>query len=73
MNTIPDADIRPIANEDTTGSMKEHLVGALGRVIPRDVRIATAYLTPDGFLELKDASPADRQRFVKRACFVGGI
>ena len=44
----------PIANEPTTGSMREHLAGALARVIPRDIRIATAYLTPDGFLDLKD-------------------
>ena len=48
------SDILPIANEPTTGSMREHLVGALSRVIPRDIRIATAYLTPDGFLDLKD-------------------
>ena len=44
----------PVANAPTTGSMREHLVGALARVIPQDIRIATAYLTPDGFLELKD-------------------
>ena len=43
----------PIANEPTTGSMKEHLAGALARVIPQDIRIATAYLTPDGFMEIK--------------------
>ena len=49
-----DIGILPIANEPTTGSMREHLAGALARVIPRDIRIATAYLTPDGFLELKD-------------------
>ena len=49
-----DIDILPIANESTTGSMREHAVGALARVIPQDIRIATAYLTPDGFLELKD-------------------
>ena len=49
------ADVLPIANEPTTGSMREHLVGALTRVVPQDIRIATAYLTPDGFLELKDA------------------
>ena len=46
--------LSPIANEPTTGSMREHLVGALARVIPRDIRIATAYLTPDGFLDLKE-------------------
>ena len=43
----------PVANESTTGSMREHLVGALARVIPQDIRIATAYLTPDGFLDVK--------------------
>ena len=46
-------DIVPIANDPSTGSMREHLVGALSRVIPEEVRIATAYLTPDGFLDLK--------------------
>ena len=44
------ADILPIANEPTTGLRCEHLAGALAR----DIRIATAYLTPDGFLDLKD-------------------
>ena len=48
-----DARVSPIANEPTTGSLRDHLVGALARVGPRDIRIATAYLTPDGFLELK--------------------
>ena len=48
------ADVLPIANDPATGSMREHLAGALARVIPRDVRIATAYLTPDGFLDLQD-------------------
>ena len=48
-----DIGILPIANEPTTGSMREHLVGALARVIPKDIRIATAYLTPDGFLDVK--------------------
>ena len=33
--------------------MRDHLIGALARVIPQDIRVATAYLTPDGFLELK--------------------
>ena len=49
-----DKGLLPIANEPTTGSMREHLAGALARVIPQDIRIATAYLTPDGFLDLKD-------------------
>ena len=46
-------DILSIANDPTTGSMREHLAGALARVIPQDIRIATAYLTPDGFLDLR--------------------
>ena len=46
--------ILPIANGPTTGTMREHLAGALARVIPQDIRIATAYLTPDGFMEIKD-------------------
>ena len=52
--TAETSDILPIANESTIGSMREHLAGALARVGPREIRIATAYLTPDGFLELKD-------------------
>ena len=52
MNLNPD--LAAVANERTTGSMGEHLVGALARVVPREIRIATAYLTPDGFLQLKD-------------------
>ena len=51
--TSETVDVLPIANEPATGSMREHLAGALARVIPHDVRIATAYLTPDGFLDLK--------------------
>ncbi|MEW6033603.1 MAG: helicase-related protein [Chloroflexota bacterium] len=43
----------PIANDPATGSMEHHLLGALQRVLPRQVRIATAYLTPDGFLALE--------------------
>ena len=43
----------PIANEPGTGTMREHLAGALVQVMARDIRIATAYLTPDGFLDLK--------------------
>lgn len=38
----------PIANGPTTGPMREHLVGALARVIPQDIRTATACLTPMG-------------------------
>ena len=59
-----DNGLLPIANEPTTGSMREHLAGALARVIPRDIRIATAYLTPDGFLDLKDGMAGASQRSV---------
>jgi hypothetical protein len=44
----------PVANDAASGSMKEHLDAALQRIRPSSVRIATAYLTPDGFLSLKD-------------------
>lgn len=47
-------DLVPIANDKATGSMEDYLLGALQRVIPREVRIATAYLTPDGFMSLRD-------------------
>ena len=50
---MPD-DLVPVANDPATGSMENYLLGALQRVIPRDVRIATAYLTPDGFMSLRD-------------------
>lgn len=43
----------PIANDESTASMQEHLLGALQRVLPRDISIATAYLTPDGFQSLR--------------------
>ena len=46
-------DIRPIANEPTTGTMRQHLLEALGRVSPHEINIATAYLTPNGFVELQ--------------------
>ena len=51
--TISAADILPIANEPATGALREHLVTALGQVYPSEIRIATAYLTPNGFMELK--------------------
>jgi hypothetical protein len=35
--------------------MQDHLLGALKRILPRDVRVATAYLTPDGLLALRPA------------------
>lgn len=43
----------PISNDEATGSTRDHLLGALQRILPRDIRIATAYLTPDGFLSLQ--------------------
>jgi hypothetical protein len=45
--------IQPIANDLATGTMEQELLQALGRVRPSEVRIATAYLTPDGFMALK--------------------
>ncbi|MDP2953268.1 MAG: phospholipase D-like domain-containing protein, partial [Chloroflexota bacterium] len=45
----------PVANDRSTGSMQDHLLEALQRVLPREVRIATAYFTPDGFLGLRSA------------------
>jgi superfamily II DNA or RNA helicase len=47
-------DLQPIANDKDTGSMEQYLLGALHRVLPRQVRIATAYLSPDGFMTLHD-------------------
>ena len=51
--SISTTDILPIANEPATGSLREHLIAALGHVNPAEIRIATAYLTPNGFMELK--------------------
>ena len=51
--TIRTNDILSIANEHSTGSLRDHLVLALGQVNPVEIRIATAYLTPNGFMELK--------------------
>ena len=47
-------DLQSVANDRATGSMEQHLLGALHRVLPRQVRIATAYLSPDGFMTLHD-------------------
>ena len=47
--------IAHVANDTATGTMGAQLLQALQRVQARSVRIATAYLTPDGFLFLKDA------------------
>lgn len=49
-----DADLVPVSNEAATGTMQEHLTGALERAVPQDIRIATAYLTPDGFMVLQE-------------------
>ena len=46
-------DIIPIANERTTGTMRTHLLEALSRVSPENINIATAYLTPNGFVALQ--------------------
>lgn len=45
---------RPISNDPDTGSLDARLQQALASVSPTHVRIATAYLTPDGFLLLKE-------------------
>lgn len=42
-----------VANDAATGFMEGRLLRALERVRPSAVRIATAYLTPDGFMALK--------------------
>ena len=44
---------RPISNDAEAGTLRDALQQALGWVRPREVRIATAYLTPDGFLALR--------------------
>ena len=51
--SISTTGILPIANEAATGFLREHLVTALGQVNPTEIRIASAYLTPNGFMELK--------------------
>ena len=45
--------ILPVANDPATGTMEAQLLQALTQVRPHEARIATAYLTPDGFLALK--------------------
>ena len=44
---------RFIANDELTGTMLSELVRAFDEVRPDRVRIATAYLTPDGFREIQ--------------------
>ena len=44
----------PVANDKATGTMEESLLDGLHRVLPKEVRIATAYFTPDGFLPLQE-------------------
>ena len=44
---------RPISNDAEAGTLRDALQQAFGQVRPDEVRIATAYLTPDGFLALK--------------------
>ena len=44
---------RPISNDAEHGTLRDSLQQAFGQIQPREVRIATAYLTPDGFLALK--------------------
>ena len=57
--------ILPIANEPETGELRRHLLEALHRIRPQDIRIATAYLTPSGFMELQSGmQPAARVRLL---------
>jgi len=44
--------VRHVANDPPTGTMEAELMRALQRVQPDEIRIATAYMTPDGFMEL---------------------
>ena len=53
--TTNERSLAHVANDAATGTMGAQLLDALRRVRPQSVRIATAYLTPDGFLALKDA------------------
>src|SRR5215204_6337481 len=54
---------QPVSNDNLTGTLEQHLQSALAEITPRDVAIATAYLTPEGFLSLKSAlAPAQRVR-----------
>jgi hypothetical protein len=45
---------RPVANDPETGDLQDRLVAALAQARPVDARIATAFLTPDGFIALKE-------------------
>lgn len=45
---------RFIANDEVTGTLLSDLQTALATLKPNRARIATAYLTPDGFLAIKD-------------------
>ncbi|TAJ19150.1 MAG: hypothetical protein EPO65_07490, partial [Dehalococcoidia bacterium] len=56
---------RLIANDAVTGTIGEQFQRALGGVTPEAVAIATAYLTPDGFLSLKNGlQPAKSVRLL---------
>lgn len=55
----------PISNDPLTGTLEQLLQSALAELSPRDVAIATAYLTPEGFLSLKGMlQPAERVRLL---------
>lgn len=58
LNVVKDSGILPIANEAATGELRQHLLEALHRIQPQDIRIATAYLTPNGFMELQSGMAA---------------
>ncbi|MBA3416589.1 MAG: hypothetical protein H0U10_15315, partial [Chloroflexia bacterium] len=45
--------ILPISNDDLSGTLDQHLRAALAETAAREVAVATAYLTPDGFRSLQ--------------------
>ena len=58
MMTTPEPVIVHVANDEATRTMGTQLLRALAAVRPERASIATAYLTPDGFLTLKDGLQA---------------
>jgi hypothetical protein len=55
----------PVSNDQLTGTLEQHLREGLAQTRPEEIAIATAYLTPDGFLALKDGmAGAERVRLL---------
>lgn len=55
------ASILPVSNDSLTGTLMRHLRDGLAATAAWEIAIATAYLTPDGFLALKDQMDAARR------------